>query len=209
MSRTDFDRLFAGQTVMAILRGMPPAETVALAETAWDGGVDLVEVPIGQPGQEEALAAVVKAAEPRGLAVGAGTVVSTDHVARALDAGAVYTVAPGLDETVLEASRYAGLAHLPGVATASELQHATRLGCKWVKVFPASALGPAWFKAMAGPFPDMRYVATGGVGVNEVGAYLRAGASVIGIGSALASPEALATLTEQISQSLPSSEITG
>ena len=197
MTRTDFDTLFAGQRVMAILRGLPPEETVRLAETAWDGGVELVEVPIGRPGLEEALAAAVKAGEKRGLVVGAGTVVSTDHVARALDAGAAYTVAPGLDEAVLEASRYAGMAHLPGVATASELQKAARLGCRWVKVFPASTLGPGWFKAMGGPFPDMRFVATGGVSVGEVSAYLRAGASVCGIGSALADPEQLAMLADQ------------
>ncbi|GAB3651317.1 bifunctional 4-hydroxy-2-oxoglutarate aldolase/2-dehydro-3-deoxy-phosphogluconate aldolase [Glycomyces tarimensis] len=194
MSRTDFDTLFAGRRVMAILRGLPPEETVALAETAWDGGVELVEVPIGQPGQEQALAAAVEAGAKRGLTVGAGTVVSADHVARAREAGAAYTVAPGLDEAVLEVSRSAGMPHLPGVATASELQKAAGLGCRWVKVFPASALGPSWFKAMRGPFPDMRFVATGGVSVSEVGAYLGAGASVCGIGSALADPEQLALL---------------
>ncbi|HLU27339.1 MAG TPA: bifunctional 4-hydroxy-2-oxoglutarate aldolase/2-dehydro-3-deoxy-phosphogluconate aldolase [Glycomyces sp.] len=195
MTRIDFDALFSGRRVMAILRGLPPAETVRLAETAWDGGVDLVEVPIGRPGQEEALAAAVEAGAERGHAVGAGTVVSAGHVDRALEAGAAYTVAPGLDERVLAASEAAGMPHLPGVATASELQRAAAHGCRWVKVFPAAALGPAWFKAMAGPFPDMRFVATGGVAVDEVDAYLRAGASVIGIGSALADPAALARLT--------------
>ncbi|HEU5127954.1 MAG TPA: bifunctional 4-hydroxy-2-oxoglutarate aldolase/2-dehydro-3-deoxy-phosphogluconate aldolase [Glycomyces sp.] len=195
MTRIDFDALFAGQRVMAILRGLPPAETVRLAETAWDGGVALVEVPIGQPGQEEALAAAVAAGAKRGREVGAGTVVSAAHVARAREAGAAYTVAPGLDERVLAASEAAGMPHLPGVATASELQRAAAHGCRWVKVFPAAALGPAWFKAMSGPFPDMRFVATGGVAVGEVDAYLKAGASVIGIGSALADPAALAQLT--------------
>ncbi|WP_100444473.1 bifunctional 4-hydroxy-2-oxoglutarate aldolase/2-dehydro-3-deoxy-phosphogluconate aldolase [Glycomyces xiaoerkulensis] len=194
----DFDTLFDGRRVMAILRGLPPDETVAMARAAWAGGVDLVEVPIGRPGQEKALAAVVEAARDGGHQVGAGTVVSSDHVRRAAEAGAVYTVAPGLDAQVLEASGSAGLPHLPGVATASELQLAARLGCRWVKVFPASTLGPGWFKAMAGPFPDMRCVATGGVGVNEVGAYLRAGASVVGVGSALAEPESLELLAEQI-----------
>jgi 2-dehydro-3-deoxyphosphogluconate aldolase/(4S)-4-hydroxy-2-oxoglutarate aldolase len=195
MTRIDFDSLFEGQRVMAILRGLPPDETVAVAETAWDGGVELVEVPIGQPGQERALAAAVEAGAKRGLAVGAGTVVSAAHVDRAREAGAAYTVAPGLDVSVLEASEAAGMPHLPGVATASELQAAVMHGCRWVKVFPAAALGPAWFKAMGGPFPDARFVATGGVAVDEVDEYLEAGASVIGIGSALSDPAALAKLT--------------
>nr|WP_255671800.1 bifunctional 4-hydroxy-2-oxoglutarate aldolase/2-dehydro-3-deoxy-phosphogluconate aldolase [Glycomyces amatae] len=173
---------------MAIWRGLPADETVALSERLWDAGVDLVEVPIGQPGQEAALAAAVEAAGPRGHAVGAGTVVSLGHVERAAAAGAAYTIAPGLNPAVLEASHAAGMPHLPGVATASEVGLARELGCRWVKVFPASALGPDWFKAMRGPFPDVRFVATGGVDPDSVGVYLNAGASVIGMGSALADP---------------------
>lgn len=190
-----FDRLFAGQRVMAIWRGLPADETVALSERVWDASVDLVEVPIGKPGQEEALAAAVQAGEGRGRAVGAGTVVSLGHVERAAAAGAAYTIAPGLNPAVLEASHGAGLPHLPGVATASEVGLARELGCTWMKVFPASALGADWFKAMSGPFPDVKFVATGGVGPDEVDAYLAAGASVIGMGSALADPANLAKLT--------------
>ena len=189
-----FDALFEGRRVMAIWRGLPPEETVALSATVWDGGVDLVEVPIGQPGQEEALAAAVAAGRERGKVVGAGTVVSAAHVERAASAGAAYTVAPGLDAAVVAASHAAGMPHLPGVATATEVQRARELGCTWVKVFPASVLGPAWFKAMRGPFPRMRFVGTGGVGPDEVDRYLEAGASVIGMGSALADPANLAKL---------------
>jgi len=189
-----FDRLFAGQRVMAIWRGLPADESVALSERLWDAGLDLVEVPIGKPGQEEALAATVKAAAQRGHLVGAGTVVSLAHVERALEAGAAYTIAPGLNAAVLEASHAAGMPHLPGVATASEVALARDLGCRWMKVFPASALGPDWFKAMAGPFPDVRFVATGGVDPDSVDTYLKAGASVIGMGSALADPANLAKL---------------
>ncbi|SDD05444.1 bifunctional 4-hydroxy-2-oxoglutarate aldolase/2-dehydro-3-deoxy-phosphogluconate aldolase [Glycomyces harbinensis] len=183
-----FDRLFDGHRVMAIWRGLPADDTVELSERLWDAGLDLVEVPIGQPGQEAALAAAVKAAEPRGHAVGAGTVVSLGHVERAAAAGAAYTIAPGLNPAVLEASHAAGMPHLPGVATASEVGLARDLGCRWMKVFPASALGPDWFKAMAGPFPDVRFVATGGIDPDAVDTYLKAGASVIGMGSALADP---------------------
>ncbi|THV26057.1 bifunctional 4-hydroxy-2-oxoglutarate aldolase/2-dehydro-3-deoxy-phosphogluconate aldolase [Glycomyces paridis] len=179
---------------MAIWRGLPADETVALSEQVWDAAIDLVEVPIGRPGQEASLAAAVTAAAKRGHEVGAGTVVSVAHVERAAAAGAAYTIAPGLNPAVVEASHEAGLPHLPGVATASEVALALDLGCRWVKVFPASSLGKDWFKAMAGPFPDVRFVATGGVGPDEVDAYLAAGASVIGMGSALADPANLEKL---------------
>ncbi|THV33536.1 bifunctional 4-hydroxy-2-oxoglutarate aldolase/2-dehydro-3-deoxy-phosphogluconate aldolase [Glycomyces buryatensis] len=189
-----FDGLFKGQRVMAIWRGLPADETVGLSKAMWKAGIDLVEVPIGQPGQEAALAAAVEAGAEYGHPVGAGTVVSTGHVARAAAAGAAYTIAPGLNAAVLEASHAAGMPHLPGVATASELQRAVELGCKWVKVFPASSLGADWFKAMSGPFPDVRFVATGGIGPDEVDRYLAAGVSAIGMGSALSDPENLKKL---------------
>lgn len=194
-----FAELFGADRVMVILRGLPPDDTVALATTAWDAGVNLVEVPIGEPGQEKSLAATVAAGAERGRAVGAGTVVSRGHVAAAAAAGAAYTVAPGLDPDVAAASRAAGMPHLPGVATASEIQRAASIGCDWVKAFPAAALGPGWFSAMRGPFPGLRIVATGGVAIATAADYLAAGADVVALGSALSDPESVAGLARLVS----------
>ncbi|MDD0859056.1 bifunctional 4-hydroxy-2-oxoglutarate aldolase/2-dehydro-3-deoxy-phosphogluconate aldolase [Arthrobacter alpinus] len=96
-----------------------------------------------------------------GFPVGAGTIVTAEHVVRALDCGAAFAVSPGTDRLIMEACRKAGLPQLPGVATASDIQVAISMGASWVKAFPASVLGPAWLKAMAGPFPTMNFVATG------------------------------------------------
>ncbi|GAA4893993.1 2-keto-3-deoxy-phosphogluconate aldolase [Stackebrandtia albiflava] len=192
---TGFDELFAGHRIMVILRGLPAARTVELATTAWDAGVELVEVPIGEPDQVASLAAAVAAGAERGKTVGAGTVVTEDQVRAAAHAGARYTVAPGLDTTVAAASRAAGLPHLPGVATATEVQRALAAGCDWVKAFPATTLGPAWFKAMHGPFPGLRLVATGGVSVATAPDFLAAGAEVVALGSALSDSRQVAELT--------------
>lgn len=183
-----FDELFAGCPVMAILRGYPPAEAVALATRAWDLGITAVEVPVASPAAFDALAAVVAAGRDRGRPVGAGTVVSAHQVRRAAELGAAFTVAPGLDAEVVERSAQAGLPHLPGVATPTEVQQARRLGLIWLKAFPAVALGPAWFTALAGPFPEVQLVATGGMDAATAPAYLRAGARVVAVGSALADP---------------------
>lgn len=185
---TDFEDLFGARRVMAILRGLPTPETVALAQQAWDAGVELVEVPIATAEQVPALAAAVAAGAERGKLVGAGTVVAAEQVRAAAQAGARYTVAPGLDRAVLAASLAAGLPHLPGVATATEVQHARAAGCRWVKAFPANTLGPGWFRAIRGPFPDLHYVATGGVTVETAEDFLDAGARVVAIGAALADP---------------------
>lgn len=180
-----FDTMFAGSPVMAILRGYTPERTVELAKLAWSLGISSVEVPIQNPLALEALSAVVRAAEPGGHAVGAGTVISLEHVRQAKHAGATFTVAPGLDPAVIEAALDAGLAPLPGVASGTDIQLAVSLGLNWVKAFPASVLGPEWFSAMRGPFPDVRLVATGGINAANSPRYLAAGADVVAVGSAL------------------------
>jgi Entner-Doudoroff aldolase len=193
-----FDEAFAGRPVMAILRGFSVPRTVELAQRAWDNGITAVEVPIQNPEAVEALAAAVAAGAARGFPVGAGTVISNDHVRQAADAGAAFTVAPGLDERVAAASAHAGLAHLPGVATASDVQRAVGLGLHWVKAFPASVLGAGWFAAMHGPFPQVRFVATGGMGAGNAREFLDAGASVVAVGSALEDPAQLDRLAAAV-----------
>jgi Entner-Doudoroff aldolase len=191
-----FDDTFEGHRVMGILRGLPPDRAVSLAHRIWDAGVDLVEVPIQPPDGLAALRAVVSAARERGKGVGAGTVLTPEQAHAAAAAGARYTVAPGLDLTVLAASLAAGLPHLPGVATATEVQHARAAGCRWQKAFPAATLGVDWIRAMRGPFPDVAFVATGGLSVVDVVPFIAAGARVVALGSALADPAQVAVLAE-------------
>lgn len=196
---TSMDALLGEHRVMVILRGLPAAEAVAAARRAWDAGVRLVEVPLGPAGESDVLAAVVAAGAEQGHQVGAGTVITTGRVHAAAAAGAAYTVAPGLDPDVLAASLAAGLPHLPGAATATEVQRAWAAGCRWVKVFPASTLGPGWVRAMAGPFPDMGYVATGGVSWDGAPDYLAAaGAVVVAFGAAVAAPDQVGRLAELV-----------
>lgn len=177
--------IFSGHRVMVILRGLAtPAEAVAAASRAWDAGVELVEVPIGESSQGAMLSAVVAEGRRRGKNVGAGTVISAAQVEMAADAGAVYTVAPGFDASVAELSRSANMPHLPGVATPTEVQHVQSAGFQWVKVFPADVLGPKWFAAISGPFPRVRYMATGGVAIEDAPVYLDAGAHMVAFGAA-------------------------
>ena len=190
----DFDEIIGSERLMAILRGLPPDETVTLATRLWDAGVKLIEVPIATPDAVESLRAAVDAGRERGLRVGAGTVITPEQARTAAAAGAQYTVAPGLDLTVLAASLAAGLPHLPGVGTATEVQQARAAGCRWLKAFPAAALGTTWLRAVLGPFPDVRFVATGGLSVADVPTFLAGGAAVVALGSALADPDQLDTI---------------
>ncbi|MFJ6194642.1 bifunctional 4-hydroxy-2-oxoglutarate aldolase/2-dehydro-3-deoxy-phosphogluconate aldolase [Micromonospora sp. NPDC092111] len=196
MTAHDFAPIFDTARVMVILRDLPPAETVRLAERAWDLGIDVVEVPIRTPDAVLALRATVQAGAERGRLVGAGTVRTPAQVRQAASAGAAFTVAPGLDLAVADAAVSYGIPHLPGVATPTEAQHALDHGLVWLKAFPAVSLGPQWFRAVAGPLPELRFVATGGIDAGNAGDFLAAGVRVVAVGSALSDPRQIDRLAE-------------
>lgn len=197
-SNAEFDDIFAGQSLMAIFRGMGAERTLELAERAWSLGIDVVELPIQSERDLDALAVVAAAGRKAGRLVGAGTVVSVRHVELAASAGAAFTVSPGFDPVVSRASAEAGLPPLPGVATATEVQAAMAAGLTWLKAFPASLLGSAWFPAMAGPFPDARFVATGGMDASNAREFLGRGVRTVAVGSALEDPEQLPALADLV-----------
>lgn len=182
---SSFGELFRDVPLMAILRGMGVERSLAVATTAWDLGIEAVEVPVQTPTDVEALRVVAEAGAGRGLRVGAGTVVTPEHVRQAKEAGAAFTVSPGYDAEIVRASHEAGLPAIPGVATATEVQRALAEGLTWLKAFPASLLGTGWFGAMRGPFPQARFVATGGMDAATAPAFLQAGVRVVAVGSAL------------------------
>lgn len=194
-----FETAFAGAPLMAILRGMGVERSVRLSETAWDLGIDSVEVPLQTDEDERALREVVRIGATRGKSVGAGTIITPEQVALAADAGASYLVSPGLDPVVVRAAQDAGIPILPGVATPSEVQLAVSLGLTWLKAFPATWLGSDWFAHIRGPFPQVRFVATGGLNASNVDEFLDAGVRVAAVGSALDDASQLERLAEVLS----------
>ena len=192
----DAEEIFGSAVVMAILRNLTPSQTVQMADRAWSLGIDVVEVPVQTPDALPSLRAAVSAARERDRRLGAGTVTTVEQVRAVAEIGAAFTVAPGFDPAVLAASHGAGMPHLPGVATPSEVQLALTHGVSWVKVFPASVLGPGWFTAIRAPFPELRMVGTGGIDAGTALEYLAAGARVVAVGSALADAGQLARLAE-------------
>lgn len=189
-----FEEAFAGAPLMAILRGMGVERSARLATTAWDLGLDSVEVPLQTEEDERALREVVRLAAERGKVVGAGTIITAEQVARAADAGAAYLVSPGIDSVVVRAAQERGIPILPGVATPSEVQLGVSLGLTWLKAFPAEWLGVGWFRHIRGPFPQVRFVATGGLDAGNVASFLDAGVRVAAVGSALEDPTQLEAL---------------
>ncbi len=169
--------------VMAILRGADGAALVEPALRLFDAGLELVEISLTTPGACAAIAQVA-GRKPAQAWVGAGTVLTVAEVADVEAAGAEFVVTPALAESVAESVRR-GLPVAAGAFTPTEALTAHRTGATAVKVFPASAGGPGYLKALRDPFPQIPFLAVGGVGVAEVGAYLRAGALGVGVGSPL------------------------
>ena len=188
--------LIANGQIMAILRNMPLEQTLKNTQKAWDLGIDLVEVPIQTVDRRPVLEAVAELARSQGRIIGAGTVISMEQVEFISKLGVAFCVAPGIDADVIEACQENEIVHIPGVATPSEIQLALKHGCTAVKAFPASVLGLGWFKAMRGPFPDLKFVATGGMDAHNAPDYLAAGANMVAVGSALDDPAQLDLLGE-------------
>ena len=168
---------------IAILRAFGPERSRDYAEQCWAAGMDLVEVPVqGDPGWDS-LAAVADAA--KGRPFGAGTVLTAESARRALDFGVSVVIGPGIDPAVIDVATGAGAVALPGVMTPSDVGVAVRHGIDVVKLFPASVVGPAWIRALAGPFPEVGVVAVGGIGAANASDYLRAGAVGVGFGASV------------------------
>jgi 2-dehydro-3-deoxyphosphogluconate aldolase/(4S)-4-hydroxy-2-oxoglutarate aldolase len=163
-------------------------DAAALGAALARGGLSSIEVTLRTPA---ALAAIERlAGDPRVL-VGAGTVVDSHQVDRAVEAGARFIVSPGLDIAVVRRCRALGVPVLPGVATPTEAMAALAEGIDVVKLFPAGPLGgPSMVAALAGPFPRLRLVPTGGIGVDDLPAYFAA-PNVLAVGGTWVAPSAL------------------
>lgn len=180
---------------MAILRGLGAERSLELSERAWSLGIQVVELPLQSAADLEALRLVSARAAEEGYAVGAGTIVRPEQVAAAQAAGAAFVVSPGLDPDIVSEADVHGIPVLPGVATPSEVQRAVRMGLTWLKAFPAAWLRPEWFALMRGPFPQVSFVATGGMSAENADAFLSVGVRVVAVGSALEDPEQLDRLS--------------
>lgn len=144
------------------------AAPVATALAA--GGLGVVEITLRTPA---GLAAIEAAATAPRVIVGAGSVTSAEQADRAIDAGATFVVTPGLDEGAVRAAQRRDVAVIPGVATPTELMAAARLGVDVVKLFPAAVVGgPDMIRALSAVWPDVRFVPTGGVSMQNLGDYL-------------------------------------
>jgi 2-dehydro-3-deoxyphosphogluconate aldolase/(4S)-4-hydroxy-2-oxoglutarate aldolase len=163
-------------------------QAAPFADALVAGGLPIAEITFRTAAAEPALRVLTKRGD---LLVGAGTVLSTDHADRAIDAGAQFIVAPGTNPKVVEHVRKRGVPMCPGVATPTDIELAMSLGISTLKFFPAESLGGvATLKALAGPYPHIRFIPTGGITPDLLPSYLKL-PSVVACGGSWLAPRHL------------------
>ncbi|MFO0966540.1 MAG: bifunctional 4-hydroxy-2-oxoglutarate aldolase/2-dehydro-3-deoxy-phosphogluconate aldolase [Gemmataceae bacterium] len=177
--------------IVAVVRSPDSQQLVEVVRALADGGVTVAEITMTVPNALDVLRQVRQALGDRVL-LGAGTVLDTETARAVLLAGAEFIVAPTVNLDVIRlCQRYDKLV-MPGAFTPTEILAAWEAGADIVKVFPAEIVGPAFFKAMRGPLPQVRLMPTGGVDLTTASQFLGAGACCLGIGSQLVEPAAVA-----------------
>lgn len=177
--------------IVAVVRSPDSQQLVEVARALADGGVTVVEITMSVPNALDVLRQVRHALGDR-LLLGAGTVLDPETARAALLAGAEYLVAPTVNLDVIRLCRRYDKLVVPGAFTPTEILTAWEAGADVVKVFPAEVVGPAFFKALRGPLPQVRLMPTGGVDLTTAAAFLKAGACCLGVGGQLVEPKAVA-----------------
>ncbi|WP_185266258.1 bifunctional 4-hydroxy-2-oxoglutarate aldolase/2-dehydro-3-deoxy-phosphogluconate aldolase [Halopseudomonas xiamenensis] len=186
---SNLDRIFNGQRILPVLSIRRESDVLPLADALAAGGITNLEVTLRTP---LGLAAIRLLAEQRPqLCVGAGTVLDGRQFQSVLDAGARFVVSPGCTDELLTLGLDSPVPLLPGIATASEIMRGYRLGYRRFKLFPAEVCGgTALLKAFAGPFHDVRFCPTGGIGPAKLPDYLTLD-NVVAVGGSWMAPPAL------------------
>lgn len=177
--------------IVAVIRMTDATQLRAVADALLEGGIRALEVTMTVP-RAVALIEELAASLPKEFLVGAGTVLDAETARQVIQGGARFVVSPVLKPELIEAGHRSGVAVMPGCFTPTEILTAWETGADIVKVFPATALGPAFFKDIRGPLPQVRLMPTGGVTRENAGDWIRAGAVAIGVGTALVDPKAVA-----------------
>jgi 2-dehydro-3-deoxyphosphogluconate aldolase / (4S)-4-hydroxy-2-oxoglutarate aldolase len=177
--------------VVAVIRMREPEKLRAVVDALAEGGVRALEVTMTVP---RALQMIEELAPtlPKGFLLGAGTILDPETARLAILAGSQFIVGPVFKPEVIALCHRYDIAAMPGCFTPTEILSAWEAGADVVKVFPATPLGPGFFKDVRGPLPQVKMMPTGGVSLDNAGDWIKAGAVAVGVGTALLDAKAIA-----------------
>lgn len=177
--------------VVAIIRVKKASQVGSLIDALRHGGVRTLEITMTVPGAVDLIREFAPTL-PDDFRLGAGTVTDAATAEACIAAGATFIVSPVFQREVLDVCRHHDTPMFPGCFSPTEIFSAWQAGADVVKVFPATSLGPTFFKDVRGPLPQIKMMPTGGVSIDNAGDWIKAGAVAVGVGSALLDPAALA-----------------
>lgn len=183
MTRLTLPPEVTGPGVIAVLRAPDARDYERVCRALVDAGVTAIELTLTTPGTIATLPSL-RNALPR-AAFGIGTVTDTDRARAAIDAGAAFLVTPVVRTEVVEAAVHDGIPVVCGAMTPTEVLAGWDAGAAAVKLFPAATLGPEYTAQLAGPFPGVVTVPSGGIGLDEIAAWIRGGAAAVSLGGPL------------------------
>ncbi len=184
MSKEVINGIDFSASLIAIIRSNSTDEGRKFAHALVAAGVDLIEFTTTTPGVFDLIEEFSGLADVK---IALGTAMSKEDVENGKKAGAKIVVSPHTSEEVIRATKNAGLISVPGVATPTEIADALRFGADVLKFFPASSLGVSYLKSVRDPFPGNTWIATGGIALADVDAWVKAGISGFGLGGPLTS----------------------
>lgn len=183
MAKADVVKRITAERIFAVLRLKDTKSIEAIGQAIVKGGIRTIEVTLNSGDAFDAIYRLTKAFPD--CLIGAGTVIGYDAAVKAIESGAKFLVSPVTDLDMLAVSGQVNIATMAGALTPTEAWQATQAGADFVKVFPLAGIGPEYIRAMRGPLPDIRYVATNGVTLENLPDFFAAGATAIGLGSTL------------------------
>lgn len=172
--------------IVAVVRAESIAEAVRISSACIEGGVPAIEVTYTVPGATDVIKALKETFPADKLIVGAGTVLDSATARIAILAGAEYIVSPGFDEETAKLCNLYQIPYMPGCMTITEMMKAMQYGADIVKLFPGSAFGPSFVKAVKAPLPQANIMPTGGVSLDNVEEWFKNGVVAVGAGGKLA-----------------------
>lgn len=195
MSTNVLEEIFRGK-IVAIIRGIGSDRILDTVDALLKGGIKLLEVTFDQKDEKKVLDTIkclelIKNKYDGQVCLGAGTVVTRDQAKNAVDAGAEYIISPNVDISVIQKTKELGKISIPGAFTPSEMITAYNAGADIVKLFPAGILGTEYIKALLAPLSHIPVVAVGGVNVDNVDQFIKAGAKGVGVGGNLVDKKAI------------------
>jgi 2-dehydro-3-deoxyphosphogluconate aldolase / (4S)-4-hydroxy-2-oxoglutarate aldolase len=190
--KSEVIRLLRDPGIIAVVRAPKPELCLPLTRALLAGGVIAVEITMTTPNAIEAIRATSRELSREAL-IGVGTVLDAATATSAIEAGAEFVVSPITRKEVADAAHAYDRPVMLGAYTPTEAQTAHDMGSDFIKIFPADTLGPAYIKALRAPLPHLQIVPTGGVDLNTIGLFLKAGCVAVGAGSSLVPTDALKT----------------